>query len=447
MKVVIVIMLTFVFTAGVFGTQIDSSLLNLIDELSEKYAEQSGMIYTKRNIAVLGIENQSESAEKNFIAEGITALLKPLLGKSLLFQLVDRENLDEITEEMKISLSGLTDDSSSVKIGEIENVHVLLAGTITEGPGHFIITLQMIDVETSRVAAVGECRIEKEILIKESNRIAYEYVTANGLGLSLQGTPLRYLMFPADGWADMESELGGLSIFGILTYRLNKYLKFSLHTGFKGHAVYYDDRSYGAIENIDPVTLAELTDNATAPDLYNIDGSVDDATAGDAINAAPIYLHISQDVIHLSFLCSGVLPITRELNISLGVGPALNYIVYNQAYDNILVEFRDGARFTARRYEHKFFGIGAEAMLQVEYFILPRFSINLSADYHHNFYMKAMNEGCECLSTGEYLFTRDDRDLAAFGLNPFQLPDGTELDENTFNGNFLNIILGFSIYF
>lgn len=48
------------------------------------------------------------------------------------FEVMDREQLDEVIREQKLSLSGLMDESTTAEIGELKGVDVILIGNITE---------------------------------------------------------------------------------------------------------------------------------------------------------------------------------------------------------------------------------------------------------------------------------------------------------------------------
>ncbi|MEM7110692.1 MAG: CsgG/HfaB family protein [Bacteroidota bacterium] len=48
------------------------------------------------------------------------------------FEVIDRDKLDEVIREQKLSLSGLMDESTTAEIGELKGVDVILVGNVTE---------------------------------------------------------------------------------------------------------------------------------------------------------------------------------------------------------------------------------------------------------------------------------------------------------------------------
>ncbi len=125
-------------------------------------------------------------------------LLKNAISDSLVFKFIDRRALDTAMEEIKLSLTGLTDENDSMEIGNIRGLKLLMDGSVTSEDGNFIISLRLIEVETTELIAAVSRSIPKEDMIEVGKQIAYEYVTANGIGTSLFFTPGRYFLYPQD---------------------------------------------------------------------------------------------------------------------------------------------------------------------------------------------------------------------------------------------------------
>jgi len=104
------------------------------------------------------------------------------------FTYVDRELLEEALEEIELSLSDLT-EGSTVEVGRIEEVELLLSGSVLEEGQDFLVTLQL----------VSKTRFAKEELIEEGNRVAYAYVMANGIGSGVVFSPGYWFVYPQEG--------------------------------------------------------------------------------------------------------------------------------------------------------------------------------------------------------------------------------------------------------
>ena len=94
-----------------------------------------------------------------------------------------------------------------------------------------------------------------------------------------------------------------------------------------------------------------------------------------------------------------------------------------------------------------FWGLGAKVKVELEYFVLPRLSINTGAAYHYVYVFPPAEVDAYDSTTGEYYYSRSDRAIDAFFLDPFLLPDGTELTHDLFSANYFKIYAGVSFYF
>ena len=66
-----------------------------------------------------------------------------------------RELLEEALEEIELSLSDIA-EGNSVEVGRIEEVELLLTGSVIEEGEDFLITLQLVDVETTTLVSVPD---------------------------------------------------------------------------------------------------------------------------------------------------------------------------------------------------------------------------------------------------------------------------------------------------
>lgn len=100
------------------------------------------------NLAVINI--------KSF---GLDSILIPIVSERLMFEiqqlnmfnLVERQNLDEVLKEQKIQLSGITD--SIIEIGKIFNVNYIMTGSFGKlDEISFFFSLKLINVQTAQIA-------------------------------------------------------------------------------------------------------------------------------------------------------------------------------------------------------------------------------------------------------------------------------------------------------
>ena len=98
-------------------------------------------------------------------------------------------------------------------------------------------------------------------------------------------------------------------------------------------------------------------------------------------------------------------------------------------------------------YENNFLGFGLKLDVGAEYFVLPRFSVNAGLAYHLIFITNLLEVDASCKTTGDYYYEDTYRAVDAFGLNPFELPDGTPLTYDLFSANYLKFYFGATFYF
>jgi curli biogenesis system outer membrane secretion channel CsgG len=110
-----------------------------------------------RRVAILPFRNRtSYNNQYGYL------LTEELLGKCINANLkfavfINRENLDQIFEEYKLSQSGAVDEGKAVEIGKLEGIHSFVTGTITQ-----------ISVETTSPSFVEKTH-EKVYTVKDSS--------------------------------------------------------------------------------------------------------------------------------------------------------------------------------------------------------------------------------------------------------------------------------------
>jgi len=454
MKRILSVILCLLITVGLSAAGIEKALRGGIDSLAEQYVEKAGPLYSKQTVTIVGIENLSEAAEANFVGQGLGEILKLIINDSLVFKYVDRRLLGEALEEIELALSDITAEGR-VEVGRIEDVSLLLAGSVQEEGADFLVSLQLVEVETTSLAAAVQVRIPREELIAEGQRIAYEFLVANGIGMGLNITPHNSLVLPQEPIvAGGDDQKHAFAFGGVLSYRLSRRWKLALDTSFKMHDLLYDNRTYSEILNINTTAY---TDALTLYDLIGNDGELTEAASGAsaAISNWPISYFLTQQVLSFTPSVSYVLPITRAFNVSAGLGPVFAYMAYLQNYDAIVVltpttstasDPPPAVKFARRSYRMDYFGLGAQLKVEAEYFLLPRLALNAGVSYQLLHIFPPAEVDAYCTTTGEYIYSEDDRALDALGLNPFLMPDGTPLDEESFSANYFRVYAGVSLY-
>ena len=115
------------------------------------FALQDGLTQSGRTLAVLYFENNSLSkkAEMEPLCKGLTDMLITELGKIEQFQVVERAQLQQLLEEMKLGQSGVIDSQSAVEVGKMLGAQNMLLGSFMHMlDGKLRIDVRIVNVET-----------------------------------------------------------------------------------------------------------------------------------------------------------------------------------------------------------------------------------------------------------------------------------------------------------
>ena len=116
------------------------------------------------NIALIAV-NGDKSATGN-VSTYVQTLLEEELGKSGKFDLVERNRVKEVVEEVAFQQSGLTDQGSAVEIGKHLNVDQLIFVQTHRIYPDYELTLKVVDVASNRIL-----RVEKTSLGQKTPEI------------------------------------------------------------------------------------------------------------------------------------------------------------------------------------------------------------------------------------------------------------------------------------
>lgn len=114
----------------------------------------------KTRVAVLNFEGRAG------VSVELSAAMTELLASELVavgkFDVLDRKNLALILKEQALQNSGCTESSCAVKLGNILNVQKMVVGTLSKAGGKFLVTINLIDVERSKIDISENITSEKE---------------------------------------------------------------------------------------------------------------------------------------------------------------------------------------------------------------------------------------------------------------------------------------------
>ena len=107
-------------------------------------------IPAKTVISILFFDNLTENPDFQWMGRSLSDGLTVLLKNDFLI-LVEREHLEDVIEEQKLSLSGLTDESTALEIGKILNTSHLIRGSFVVRQGRVRATAKVTDTESGEI--------------------------------------------------------------------------------------------------------------------------------------------------------------------------------------------------------------------------------------------------------------------------------------------------------
>jgi len=119
----------------------------------------------QKKIAVLEFANLNGQVTRlgKFLAEELITRLY----KTNRFEVVERELLNKIIEEQKLSLSGMVDPQSAKEIGKILGVDAIVSGTVTDLGNSLKINARIISASSGEIFGVASQRINKYPVVKK----------------------------------------------------------------------------------------------------------------------------------------------------------------------------------------------------------------------------------------------------------------------------------------
>ena len=396
---------------------VTGDIQNLVEDFSVEYKNENPDLVFRPNIGILPFSNLSPEAEKYRVGESVSILVENTFSRSLLFSLIDDKIRDKLLEEIKFSLSGLA-DTDRIEPGKIEGIDYFVDGSVSLLGDSFIISMRVIEVNSSKVIYISEISIPKYDIVDYSEKLAAAYVSPYGLGIELYLTPFYYLN---SEMSDIEGQIAeGWPIGFTLNYRITRNLV--VWMGFEG--------TTGAFR------LDETFENKEYPvaDLVNFDTA---ALISDSVSSVGYYKE--RTYTSGKFGLGYVFNFSRKFNGTIGGDIKVGMSFLQQFYN---MRDRDSSEIITRiiRSQDMSFII-LSPVLKLQYYVTPRITVNLGYSY-----------GFQLQQKDETIYTyADDRvgDTDGFFPELYDLYPGVDPEGNShvidFSGH--RVVMGIGLYF
>jgi len=127
----------------------------------------------KTTAAVMDLEAKEGVAAS--VASSLSDYLRVQLINTQKFDIVTRENMEDVLKEQKLQMSGCTSNECVVQMGQLLGVHKMFTGVVTKVGATYVVTLKIINVESGKIekAETEECaKCEEDALLVSMRNIA-----------------------------------------------------------------------------------------------------------------------------------------------------------------------------------------------------------------------------------------------------------------------------------
>ncbi len=181
-------------------------------------------------VAIVKFINLGPQAINRKMGEIVTALLTQEFAKSKRIKLVERENLDKLLSELKLSLLGVTNPKLASQVGKMLNAQYMIVGAVADVGNQFIINARVVNVATSRIVKAVKVRLMKDDVVALSSK----YIVVK----TKSGALFRSLLIP--GWGQIYSgHVVKGAFFTTVTLGL---MAGALVSHYLGYNVYYEKK-------------------------------------------------------------------------------------------------------------------------------------------------------------------------------------------------------------
>jgi len=119
---------------------------------SEQDTQKISPIIHKIAVAVLELDPNGVSEPE---ARALSDRLRIEIFNAGVYEVMERDKMNRILDEMQFQISDCTTDECAVEIGKMIGVKKIIAGSISKVGEYFTVSARLIDVETSRIEATA----------------------------------------------------------------------------------------------------------------------------------------------------------------------------------------------------------------------------------------------------------------------------------------------------
>ena len=145
----------------------------LVKDLAKRYRKQKKVTkgeqdtWTSRPMVLSFVDFQDKGglAERDGLGTVMTTQLADELNSSGRVKVVDRAVMDRLLSELNLGSSELADPETALKLGQVLAAKLIATGTLLFTPGNTLLSLRLIDTETSAIPKVVTQKIDSKVAL------------------------------------------------------------------------------------------------------------------------------------------------------------------------------------------------------------------------------------------------------------------------------------------
>jgi len=136
--------------------------------------------FAKTKIAVLDFQMQSDDFANKHMDSIVAEWFTTALVKEGRFEVVERRLLAKVFEEQKLVMSGMLDEDSTMQLGKVLGVKVIISGSVMKVGEILQVNARIIDVENASIVAAESVKspstaVLQDLIIEMSHKISKNF--------------------------------------------------------------------------------------------------------------------------------------------------------------------------------------------------------------------------------------------------------------------------------
>lgn len=242
------------FTLASVSASVKSEVNAVLKDLSTQYLDKHPQTVFQKNVAVLDLKDTTPALRNNKVGSILSSLIVAKLSESTIFHVVERgEAFATILKEQTIAQSGLVDEATASKAGQLLGADLILDGNVSELGDSVAVTVRLVSVEKGEVVASKTLSLPRsEILHEVDAYVTAAFQSPNGINIDLEGGPMINFLPGGNNVWHAAADVG---------YRANKYLNFGFGFATFNALNYYKEQVNAT--NVFPGYKSGPPDNST----------------------------------------------------------------------------------------------------------------------------------------------------------------------------------------